>query len=80
MNVHTGVTCVAGEKVELTSNEARIMAMLASHLGDVYSKADLIREIWGPEYLESAIGISNRARSFVAPIPENRLALRISAW
>lgn len=82
VNVHTGVTCVAGEKVELTPNEARIMAVLASHPGDVYSKADLICEIWGPEYLESAIGISvyvRRIREKIEPDPSSPQYLK-TVW
>ena len=82
VNVHTGATSVAGEKVELTPNEARIMAVLSSHPGDVFSKADLIREIWGPEYLESAIGISvyvRRIREKIEPDPSTPQYLK-TVW
>lgn len=82
VNVHTGATCIAGKKVELTPNEARIMAMLASRPGDVFSKADLIREIWGPEYLESAIGISvyvRRIREKIEPDPSSPQYLK-TVW
>ena len=48
VNVRTGNVRLAGKRVELTPKESRIMAVLASHPGEVYSKRDLIEErsIW----------------------------------
>lgn len=68
VNVHTGDVRLAGRRVELTPKESRIMALLASHPGEVYSKRDLISEIWGEEYLDSAIAISVYVRRIRAKI------------
>lgn len=72
MNVRTGNVRLAGKRIELTPKESRIMAVLASHPGEVYSKRDLIEEIWGEEYLDSAIAISvyiRRIRAKLEPDP-----------
>lgn len=72
VNVRTGNVRLAGKRVELTPKESRIMAVLASHPGEVYSKRDLIEEIWGEEYLDSSIAISvyiRRIRAKLEPDP-----------
>ena len=72
VNVRTGNVRLAGKRIELTPKESRIMAVLASHPGEVYSKRDLIEEIWGEEYLDSAIAISvyiRRIRAKLEPDP-----------
>ncbi len=72
INIPARTVSVDGKKVELTPKESRIMAVLASHPGEVYSKRDLIEEIWGEEYLDSAIAISvyiRRIRAKLEPDP-----------
>lgn len=68
VNTHTGDVRMAGRRVDLTPKEARIMAVLASHPGEVYSKRDLIAEIWGEEYLDSSIAISVYVRRIRAKL------------
>lgn len=68
VDVHVGDVKLAGKRVELTPKESRIMALLASHPGEVFSKRDLIAEIWGEEYLDSAIAISVYVRRIRAKI------------
>ena len=72
VDVRTGNVRLAGKRIELTPKESRIMAVLASHPGEVYSKRDLIEEIWGEEYLDSSIAISvyiRRIRAKLEPDP-----------
>lgn len=72
VDVRTGDVRLSGRRIELTPKEARIMAVLASHPGEVYSKRDLIMEIWGEEYLDSSIAISvyvRRIRAKLEPDP-----------
>jgi two-component system response regulator VicR len=74
VNIHTGGVKVRGEKVELTPKESRIMATLAAHPGEVFSKNDLIVAIWGEEYLDASIAISvyiRRIREKIEPDPSD---------
>jgi len=43
-----------GEAVRLTPIEYRLLAMLVSHPGQVLTQRKLLREIWGPGYVESS--------------------------
>lgn len=43
-----------GEEVHLTPLEYRLLAMLLSHPGKVQTQRNLLREIWGPSYVESS--------------------------
>ncbi|WP_251230433.1 response regulator transcription factor [Adlercreutzia aquisgranensis] len=82
VNVHTGDVTVGGRRVELTPKKMRIMAVLAAHPGEVFSKRDLIREIWGEEYLDSSIAISvyvRRIRAKIEPDPSEPTYLR-TVW
>lgn len=44
----------AGEAVHLTPIEYRLLAVLAGHPGKVLTQRSLLREIWGPSYIESS--------------------------
>ncbi|HEX6736218.1 MAG TPA: two-component system response regulator KdpE [Azonexus sp.] len=44
----------AGQAVHLTPIEYRLLAMLASHPGQVLTQRKLLCEIWGPTYVESS--------------------------
>jgi two-component system KDP operon response regulator KdpE len=44
----------AGEEVHLTPLEYRLLAVLLGHPGKVLTQRNLLREIWGPSYVESS--------------------------
>jgi len=44
----------AGEVVHLTPLEYRLLAVLLGHPGKVMTQRNLLREIWGPSYVESS--------------------------
>ncbi|KAB2922593.1 MAG: two-component system response regulator KdpE [Dechloromonas sp.] len=44
----------AGAAVHLTPIEYRLLAMLVSHPGQVLTQRKLLRDIWGPTYVESS--------------------------
>jgi two-component system KDP operon response regulator KdpE len=43
-----------GEAVHLTPIEYRLLTVLAGHPGKVLTQRNLLREIWGPSYIESS--------------------------
>lgn len=43
-----------GEEVHLTPLEYRLLSMLLGHPGKVQTQRNLLREIWGPSYIESS--------------------------
>ncbi len=44
----------AGEEVHLTPLEYRLLSTLLGHPGKVQTQRNLLREIWGPSYIESS--------------------------
>jgi two-component system OmpR family response regulator/two-component system alkaline phosphatase synthesis response regulator PhoP len=42
---------VRGEEVELTPKEFELLRVLATHSGKVYSRDELLEQVWGYEYL-----------------------------
>ena len=44
----------AGEEVHLTPLEYRLLSTLLGHPGKVLTQRNLLREIWGPSYIESS--------------------------
>ena len=44
----------AGEPVHLTPIEYRLLATLIAHPGQVLTQRKLLREVWGPAYVESS--------------------------
>jgi two-component system KDP operon response regulator KdpE len=44
----------AGQTVHLTPIEYRLLSTLLSHPGKVMTQRNLLREIWGPSYVESS--------------------------
>ncbi len=42
----------AGQPIELTPTEFRLLATLASRAGEVVPHQELLTQVWGPEYLE----------------------------
>ncbi len=43
-----------GEEVHLTPIEYRLLALLLSHPGKVMTQRSLLREVWGPSFVESS--------------------------
>lgn len=44
-------------RIELTPKEFGILAALAQHPGEVFSNDDLIRKVWGEEYMDERVSI-----------------------
>ena len=55
---HHRVT-LSGEEIELTPTEFRLLEVLMSQPGRVFSKAQLVRLVWGDEYAEEVNYIRN---------------------
>jgi DNA-binding response OmpR family regulator len=43
-----------GQSVRLTPTEFRLLAFLAANAGRTLSQAELVREVWGPQYIDDA--------------------------
>jgi two-component system KDP operon response regulator KdpE len=43
---------IKGQQVKLTPTEYALMRMLVQHAGKVLTHRQLLREVWGPEYLD----------------------------
>lgn len=48
------VVARGGEEIHLTPLEYRLLALLLAHPGKVLTQRNLLREIWGPSYVESS--------------------------
>lgn len=57
---------VDGKSVTLTPKEFTILAILASHPGEVFTRDQLIEEAWGKEY----VGITSSIAVFISKIRE----------
>lgn len=71
VNLRTGEVFLRGEKVDLTLKEARIVVLLAEHPDETFSKEDLIRAIWGEEYVGTSISISAYMRRIRSKIEDD---------
>lgn len=49
---------VAGQQADLTPKEFHLLFMLASSPGTVFTKDQLVRDIWGPEYVAESSSIT----------------------
>jgi two-component system response regulator VicR len=61
-----------GRIVELTPKEFHLLYMLACNPGEVFTRDQLIEDIWGPDYVGEATGITvliHRLREKVEPDP-----------
>ena len=47
-----------GITVTLSPREFRVLEHMARHAGEVFTREDLVRDIWGEEYLSSGVGIA----------------------
>jgi DNA-binding response OmpR family regulator len=43
-----------GDRVELTSTEARLLFFMADNAGHVLSHRELLEQVWGPEYVDNS--------------------------
>ncbi|WP_197735979.1 response regulator transcription factor [Arabiibacter massiliensis] len=71
IDVVRGEALVAGEKVELTPKESRILAVLAEHPGEVFDRDDLVRAVWGEEYVGTQISIPVYIRKLREKLEDN---------
>lgn len=74
VNLRTGDALLRGRKVDLTPKESRIVALLAEHPDEAVSKDEIIRRIWGEEFLGTSISVSSyirRIRSKIEDDPDN---------
>jgi len=44
--------CIAGKEIHLTPTEYRLLTLLARHAGKVLTQRFLLKEVWGPGYVE----------------------------
>jgi two-component system response regulator VicR len=49
---------IGGRPIELTHKEFQILALLASHPGEIFTKEQLISEVWGEEYSGNTTSIA----------------------
>lgn len=62
---------VRGKQVELTGKEFHILLLMASHPGEVFTREQLIEEVWGKEYIEDSSGIAVFIRRIREKIEED---------
>lgn len=52
IDVKRYIVCVAGEEISLTAKELELLKFMASNPEQVFTKAQLFRNVWGNHYLE----------------------------
>jgi two-component system, OmpR family, response regulator len=57
LDPHTREVRLAGDLVELTPTEFRLLHLLIEHAGEAISQEDLIRKVWGEHQLQSRSGL-----------------------
>lgn len=62
---------IAGNAVDLTPKEFQLLALFASHPGEVFTKEQLIAEAWGEEYSAASTSIAVFIRRIRQKIEEN---------
>ena len=69
-----GLISLDGRLLDLKPKESKILAFLARHAGDVLTKEDIVRGVWGEEYLGTSINIPvyiRHLREKIEPDPAN---------
>ena len=69
-NVHHKVL-VDGQSVELTQKEYQILFLLASNIGEVFTRERIIEEVWGKEYIEGSSSVAVFIRRIREKIEKN---------
>lgn len=62
---------VKGERVELTPKEYLILMLLATHPGEVFTKEQLIEEVWGKEFVGETTSLAVFIRKIREKIEED---------
>ena len=62
---------VRGARADLTPKECLIVQLLAEHEGEIFSKEDIIRALWGEEYLDTSISIAVYVRKIREKIEDD---------
>lgn len=62
---------VDGAKAGLTPKEFQVLALLAEHPGEVFSRDDLVSSLWGEEYTDDNVGIAVYIRRIREKIEKN---------
>ena len=73
---------VGGKEIELKRREFDLLAFLAIHRGEVFSKADLLENVWGMDSTanEPTVAVHiNRLREKIEKTPENPRYLK-TVW
>jgi len=58
IDIKRHIVLVNGEEKELTAKEFQILYVLAGQPGEVFTREQLVREVWGPDYSEETVGLS----------------------
>ena len=62
---------VHGKPVALTPKEFKIVELLAAHPGQVFTRDEIIREVWGDQFRDSSISIPSYVRRIREKIEQN---------
>ena len=60
-----------GRPISFTPKEYQLLFQLASHVGQVMSKEELVESVWGKEYLDEAISIAVYVRKIREKIEDH---------
>ncbi len=62
---------IAGREIDLTAKEFEVLELLVTHPGKVYSRENLLRNVWGESYLGDARTVDVHVRRLREKIEEN---------
>jgi len=74
VNLQQKKTKVAGKEVDLTKKEFEILVLLLSHLGQVFSREDILKRVWKDEVyvLDRTVDVNiTRLRKKIEPYSKN---------
>lgn len=72
-----------GRPIHLTRNEFSLLALLARHRGKVLTSAQILTEVWDPEYASEAQILRvciGRLRKKIEPVPERPSLILTEPW
>jgi two-component system response regulator VicR len=61
----------SGSKIDLAPKEFQILVLLAEHKGELFTREDIVQQVWGEEYLDSAINVAVYIRHIRQKIEED---------
>jgi two-component system response regulator VicR len=47
-----------GKKIDLAPKELQILVLLATHKGEVFTREDIVENVWGEDYLASGVNVA----------------------